>query len=92
MPLWAKELRPTHGDPSRANLRKDADRRVPTVQDVMDLPAADAGVYYLTEAEIKKLRSRVYALNKDNHFGWRWRTLVEPGRGRFSQLLIWRIH
>jgi hypothetical protein len=89
---WAKELRPTSGDVTRINQRKDAERRVPTVQDVMDLPPADAGVYMLTEIEIKRLRSRVYALNKENHFLWRWRTLVEPGRGRYHQLLIWRIH
>lgn len=92
MPTWAKELRPTHGDERRINMRRDAARRVPSVQDVMDLPPADAGVYMLTPLEIKRLRSRVYALNKDNHFGWRWRTLVEPGRGRHHQLLIWRIH
>lgn len=92
MPRWAKELQPTSGDVRRINQRQDAARRVPTVQDVMDLPPADAGVYMLTEIEIKRLRSRVYALNKDNHFRWRWRTLVEPGRGRYHQLLIWRIH
>ena len=92
MPKWAKELYPTHGDERRANMRKDAAKRVPTIQEVMDLPAADSGVYMMTPQEIQKLRSRVYALNKDNHFGWRWRTLVEPGRGRYHQLLIWRIH
>lgn len=92
MPQWVKELSPTHGDVKRVNQRKDSIRRVPSVQDVMDLPAADAGVYMLTEKEIKTLRSRIYALNKDNAFGWRWRTLVEPGRGRYHQLLVWRIH
>jgi hypothetical protein len=92
MPRWAKELHPSHGDVTRVNQRQDADRRVPNIQEVMDLPPANSGVYMLTEREIQKLRSRIYALNKDNHYGWRWRTLVEPGRGRYSQLLIWRIH
>jgi hypothetical protein len=92
MPTWAKELRPTHGNITKVNLKKDAPRKVPTTQDIMDVPPADAGVYMLTENEIKQIRSRVYALNKDNAFGWRWRTLVEPGRGRYQQLLIWRIH
>lgn len=92
MPQWAKELEPSHGKTNRANTRNDGTKRVPTVQEVMDLEPANSGVYMLTESEIKKLRSRVYALNKDNHFRWRWRTLVEPGRGRYQQLLIWRIH
>jgi hypothetical protein len=86
------EARPTHNDYRAVNLRKDAARRVPTLQDLMDLPAADAGVYMMTEQEIKRKRSQLYALNKDNAFGWRWRTLVEPGRGRYSQFLVWRIH
>lgn len=92
MPVWARELSPSHGNPNKANQRRDADRKVPTMQEVMDLPSADAGVYMMTEKEIKTLRSRIYGLNKDNAFGWRWRTLVEPGRGRYHQLLIWRIH
>jgi hypothetical protein len=92
MPKWARELYPTSGVIAKANQRRDALRRTPTMQDVMDLPTADAGVYMMTEREIKTLRSRIYGLNKDNAFGWRWRTLVEPGRGRYHQLLIWRIH
>lgn len=92
MPKWAKELQPTHGSLQQANTRKDGTRKVPNIQEVMDLEPANSGVYMLTEPEIKQLRSRVYALNKDNAFRWRWRTLVEPGRGRYQQLLIWRIH
>jgi hypothetical protein len=92
MTTWARELVPTHGQTRAANLRRDAERRVPHIQEIMDLPAANSGVYMLTENEIKSLRSRVYSLNKNNAFGWRWRTLVEPGRGRYSQLLVWRIH
>lgn len=92
MPKWAKELRPSHGNERKYNLRRDAPRRVPTVQEILDLPAADAGVFMMTTAEIKRKRSQIYGLNKDNAFGWRWRTLVEPGRGRYHQLLIWRIH
>lgn len=92
MPQWARELRPTHGNTVKANQKKEARRQVPSTQDIMDVPPADAGVYMLTQREIKSTRSRIYALNKDNAFGWRWRTLVEPGRGRYQQFLIWRIH
>jgi hypothetical protein len=92
MPKWARELRPTHGNPTKANQRRDAHRMVPTMQDLIDLPPAEAGVFMMTEQEIKRKRSQLYALNKDNYFGWRWRTLVEPGRGRYHQFLVWRIH
>lgn len=92
MPKWAVEARPTHNNLARANNRSDADRRVPTMQELMDLPAAQSGVFMMTENEIKRKRTQLYALNKDNAFGWRWRTLVEPGRGRYHQFLVWRIH
>lgn len=84
------ELRPSHGDTHMANTR--VHRAVPNVQDIMDIPPAVAGVYEMREEEIRRLRSRIYALNKDNHFGWRWRTLMEKGRGRYHTLLVWRIH
>jgi hypothetical protein len=87
-----QELRPTHGDTSRANAKGRRPSGIPTLQEVMDIPAAVAGIYEMTEKEIKTLRSRVYALNKHNAVGWRWRTLVEPGKGKHHLLLIWRIH
>lgn len=84
------DLRPSHGDPSKAKPRIQH-RGVPTLSDLMDVRAVSADVYELTEKEIRQTRLRAYSLNKDNHFGWRWRTLVEKGRGRYHQLLIWRI-
>ena len=36
-----------------ANQRSDAERRVPTIQEVMDLPPADSGVFMMTEKEVK---------------------------------------
>lgn len=92
MPLWAQQARPSHGRTNKVNQRRDAARRVPTIQELVDLPPADAGVYMMTKSEIKRKRTQLYALNKDNAFGWRWRTLVEPGRGRYHQFLVWRIH
>lgn len=90
MAQWAKELQPSHGNKRSANTK--GTRRAPNIQEIMDLEPANSGVYELTESEIKTLRSRVYALNKDNAYRWRWRTLVDGKKGRYSQLLIWRIH
>jgi hypothetical protein len=84
------ELRPSHGVTDVANT--GGHRTVPSLQDLMDIPAAVAGIYEMREEDIKRLRSRIYALNKDNHFGWRWRTLMERTRGRYHTLLVWRIH
>lgn len=84
-------LVPSHGDTRMANASR-AHKGAPTMQNLMDIPAAVAGVYELRPEEIKTVRSRVYALNKDNAFGWRWRTLVEKTGGRTDTLLIWRIH
>lgn len=84
-------LQPTHGDTRTVNTARQHSG-VPTLQHLMDIPAAVAGVFELRKEEIKTVRSRVYALNKDNAFGWRWRTMVESGSGRTDTLLIWRIH
>lgn len=83
-------LRPTHGDTRKANQTRTANQ-LPTLQHLIDIPASVAGVYELRPEEIKRVRARVYSLNKDNAFGWRWRTMVEKGYGRTSTLLIWRI-
>lgn len=87
-------LSPTHGNTARANNTEQRVKRAPNMAELMDLGVVSAGVYELTEREIKTTRSRVYSLNKHNAFGWRWRTLVEPlyGKSRTSLLLIWRIH
>jgi hypothetical protein len=84
-------LRPTHGDTRKVNVTRQA-KAAPTLQNLMDIPAAVAGVYHLRPEEIKTTRARVYALNTDNAFGWKWRTMVEKGSGRTDTLLIWRIH
>lgn len=60
---------------------------LPTKEALKAIPAAQAGEYELNEKQMKQLRSRIYALNKDNGAGWRWRTMRE---GRL--LYVWRIH
>lgn len=59
---------------------------LPTDDDILTIPKAAAGEYDLNEREVKLLRSRIYALNKNNAAGWRWRTMREKGL-----LLVWRI-
>jgi hypothetical protein len=78
-------------NPEKVNDEKGT-RRVPSYNDLINSKAVEADVYELTKKEIQTVRSRIYALNKDNQFGWRWRTLVEPTKGLRNQLLIWRIH
>lgn len=48
---------------------------VPTLGTIESIPRAACGEYELTGKEAKTLRSRIYALNKDNARGWRWRTM-----------------
>jgi len=59
---------------------------LPTDSDIFRIPLARAGEYELNDRETKLLRSRVYALNKNNASRWRWRTMREG-----NLLLVWRI-
>jgi hypothetical protein len=64
---------------------------LPSMGDLKRLPVARSGTYELTPAQVVAARARVYALNKDNAAGWKWRTLTTPAkRGRVT-LTIWRI-
>lgn len=58
----------------------------PTDADIHLIPLARAGEYELSEKEIKRLRSRIYSLNKNNAAGRRWRTLRDG-----PILMVWRI-
>ena len=59
---------------------------MPTESDIYRIPLASAGEYELSDREIKTLRLRIYALNKNHVYGWRWRTLREGPR-----LIVWRV-
>jgi hypothetical protein len=58
----------------------------PTEHEVWTLPLARAGVYELSDKEVKTLRGRIYSLNKNNAANRRWRTLRDG-----PYLLVWRI-
>ena len=51
---------------------------LPSLADLLALPVAAAGRYELYDDEIQTLRGRIYSLNSENAFGWRWRTSKLP--------------
>ena len=59
---------------------------MPTMDDIQAIPRAAAGEYDLSEKEARRLRSRIYSLNKNNAAGRRWRTLRDG-----TLLIVWRI-
>jgi hypothetical protein len=59
---------------------------MPSDKDIMRIPLARHGEFELTDKEVKTLRSRIYALNKDNAGGRRWRTMRDG-----TLLMVWRI-
>ena len=64
---------------------------LPSMGDIKRLPLARGGTYLLTPEQVTLARARVYALNKDNAAGWRWRTMTTRAkRGRLT-LTIWRV-
>ena len=64
---------------------------LPSAGDLKRLPLARGGTYVLTSDQVTAARARVYALNRDNAAGWRWRTMAERApRGRVI-LTVWRV-
>ena len=61
-------------------------KRMPTDIELMAIPLAGCGEYELSDIESKRLRTRLYSINKNNAAGWRFRTMRE---GRL--LLVWRL-
>jgi len=79
-------------DPIKLNTLRPAQRRpvhhgLPTTDQLLAIPRAAAGEYELTDKEVKRLRARIYGINKDNAAGWKFRTLREG-----PYLMVWRIH
>lgn len=58
----------------------------PTDAEILAIPKARTGEYQLSDAEMKRVRTRIYALNKDNAANRRWRTMREG-----DLLIVWRI-
>lgn len=63
-----------------------AKKSVPTDRDILDIPQASCGEYELSDAEVRRLRSRIYSISRDNAAGWRFRTMRDG-----PYLLIWKL-
>lgn len=61
-------------------------KSLPTDSELLAIPRASTGEYELNDKEVRKLRQRIYKLNRDNAAGWRWRTMKEG-----PYLIVWRI-
>ena len=66
-------------------IKSSPQRMLPSDADIMNIPLATAGEYELSNTEVKQLRSRIYALNKDN-VRYRFRTMRSG-----TLLMVWRI-
>lgn len=69
-----------------AHLPVRASSSPPTDAQILAIPKAKTGEYQLSDKEMKKLRSRIYSLNKNNAAGRRWRTMRDG-----DLLIVWRI-
>jgi len=58
---------------------------MPTEQDLLAMPLAATNEYELSDLETKKLRQRVYALNKENA-SFKWRTMREA-----PYTILWKL-
>lgn len=73
----------------------------PTDADILRLPLAEGARYQLDQLDIIRVRARVYALNKDNAAGWKWRTTMVRAKTKSKNkkvinnlahtLIVWRI-
>lgn len=60
--------------------------QMPTDADLGLIPLSRAGEFELSDRECKRLRSRIYKLNRHNAAGRRWRTMKNG-----PILMVWRI-
>lgn len=73
----------------------------PSADDILRLPLAEGARYQLDQLDIIRVRARVYALNKDNAAGWKWRTTMIRAKTKSRKktvinnlvhtLIVWRI-
>lgn len=73
----------------------------PSADDILRLPLAEGARYQLDQLDIIRVRARVYALNKDNAAGWKWRTTMIRAKTKSKHkkvinnlihtLIVWRI-
>lgn len=66
-------------------IRRPASNKLPTEAELLAIPLAATGEYELTDKETKQLRSRIYALNKNNAT-FRWRTMRDA-----PYVILWKL-
>lgn len=73
----------------------------PSMDTILNLPLADGARFQLDDADIARLRARIYNLNTNNATGWRWRTtkLAKKTKSKNKKvqanlihtLIVWRV-
>lgn len=73
----------------------------PSIKEIYDLPIAEGARYLLDDADIHRLRSRIYMMNMNNAAGWRWRTTKIEAKTKSKNpnivknlihtLIVWRV-
>jgi hypothetical protein len=65
--------------------RPSSKKGIPTESELLAIPLAATGEYEISDLETKRLRVRVYALNKNNA-SFRWRTMREA-----PYTILWKL-
>lgn len=60
-------------------------RVMPSEGDLLQIPIASTGEYELNDKEVRQLRVRLYALNKNNDI-FRWRSMRDG-----PYLIVWKL-
>jgi len=73
----------------------------PSMADILNLPLAEGASYQLDDADIARLRARIYLINHNNAAGWRWRTTKVAAKTKSKNkkvqanlihtLIVWRV-
>ena len=79
----------------------NATNNPPSMDTILNLPLADGARFQLDDADIARLRQRIYLINKDNAAGYRWRTtkLAKKTKSKNKKvqanlihtLIVWRV-
>jgi transcriptional antiterminator Rof (Rho-off) len=73
----------------------------PSMDVILNLPLADGARFQLDDADITRLRARIYLINSNNATGWRWRTTKIAAKTKSKNkkvranlihtLIVWRV-
>jgi hypothetical protein len=73
----------------------------PSMDVILNLPLADGARFQLDDADITRLRARIYLINSNNAAGWRWRTTKIAAKTKSKNkkvranlihtLIVWRV-